>query len=125
MKKTRSISIINWTARIIGTLFVAFPLFFFIGYLVEGLHKTGPGLDTYMIITFIVWGIGLAGLLLAIWKPGTGGLISLIGFIVFNILAALNPKPDAGYSIVLLIFLLPSILYLIFWWQNKSANDIS
>lgn len=125
MKKTTSNSAINWAARIIGTLFVAFPLFFFIGYLVEGLHKTGPGLDTYMIITFIVWGIGLAGLLLAIWKPGTGGLISLLSFIVFNILAALHPNPDAKYSIVLLIFLLPSILYLIFWWQNKSANDIS
>ena len=72
MKKTTSNSAINWAARIIGTLFVAFTLFFAIGYLLDGWNKIGPGLETYTIITFIVWGIGLAGLLLAIWKPGTG-----------------------------------------------------
>jgi hypothetical protein len=121
MKKTKSINIIRWTALIIGTLLVVFVVFFFIGSLLEGRNKPGPGLDTYTIITFVVWGIGLAGLLLAIWKPGIGGLISLLSFIVFNILAAFNPNPDSSYTVVLLIFLLLSILFLIFWWFNKSS----
>jgi hypothetical protein len=121
MKKMKSINIIRWTASIIGTLMVAFTLIFFIGSILEGRNKPGPGLDTYTIITFVVWGIGLAALLLAIWKPGIGGLFSLFSFIVFNILVAVNPDPDSSYTFVLLIFLLPSILFLLFWWLKKSA----
>lgn len=124
MKKTTSISIINWTARIIGTLMVAFTLLIGIGEMLEGQNKPGPGLDTYTIITFVVWGIGLAGLLFAIWKPGTGGLISLVSFIVFNILVAVNTNPDSTFNAVLLLFLLPSILFLLVWWLKKT-NRIS
>jgi hypothetical protein len=115
MKKTTSISIINWMARIIGTLMVAFTLIIGIGEMLEGQSRPGPGLDTYTIIIFVVWGLGLAGLLFAIWKPGTGGLISLVSFIVFNILAAVNPNPDSSYTAVLLLFLVPSILFLFVW----------
>jgi len=113
MKKTTSSSIINWTARILGTLMVAFTLFIGIGEMLEGQNKTDPSLDTFTIITFIVWGIGLAGLLYAIWKPGTGGLISFVSFIVFNILVAVNP--NSTFTAVLLLFLLPSILFLLAW----------
>ena len=119
MKKTTSIRIIRWTARIIGTLIVAFTLFFFIGSMLEGHNKHGSGLDTYTIITFVVWGMGLAGLLFAMLKPGIGGLISLLSFIAFNILAAANPNPDSSYPIVLLIFLIPSILFLLLWWLKN------
>jgi hypothetical protein len=69
MKKTTSISIINWTACIIGTLMIAISLFIGIGEMLEGQNKPGPGLDTYTIITFAVWAIGLAG---------PGGLISFL-----------------------------------------------
>ena len=124
MKRTTSISIVNWTARIIGILMVALTLFIVIGEMLEGHKKPGPGLDTYTIITFIVWGIGLAGLLFAIWKPGTGGLISFVSFIVFNILVAVNPNPDSTYTAVLLLFLLPSILFLLVW-SLKKTNKIS
>ena len=120
MKITNSISIINWTARIIATLMVAFTLFIGIGEMLEGQNKPRPGLDNYTIITFVVWGIGLAGLLFALWKPGTGGLISLLSFIVFNILVAVNPNPDSTYTAVLLIFLLPSILFILVWWLQKQ-----
>ena len=125
MNKPSSNRILLWAARIIGTAMVAFTLFFFIGYLIEGRHKTGPGPDIYTIIIFVVWGIGLAGLLLALWKPGTGGFISLLGFIAFNILAAVNPNPDSRYTIVLLLFFLPSILFLMYWWLKKTSNKIS
>ncbi len=125
MKKTTSISIIRWTASIIGIFIVGFTLLFGIGYLVEGWNNPGPGLPTSTIITFVVWGIGLSGLILALWKPGIGGLFSLLILIVFNILVAVSPVPDSRYSPVLLIFLLPSILFLVYWWLNKSPNKIS
>ncbi len=121
MKKTTSISIIHWTASIIGILMVAFTLFMFIGSILEGRDRSGPGLDTFTIITFVFWSIGLAGLLFAIWKPGTGGIISLLSFIVFNILVAVNPNPDSRYTAVILLFFLPSILFLLVWWLKRSS----
>lgn len=123
MKEATSIRIIFWTARIIGTLLVAFTLIFFIGTMLEGRNQPGPGLDNYTIITFVVWGLGLAGLLLAIWKPGTGGLISLLSLVVLNILVAVHPNPDSHYTPVLLLFIIPSILFLLAWWLNKNQAE--
>lgn len=99
---------------------VAFTLYIGIGEMLEGQNKPGPGLDTYTIITFIVWVIGLAGLVFAMWKPGAGGLISLVSLIVFNILVAVNPNPDSGYTAVLLLYLLPAILFLSGWWLKDK-----
>ena len=122
MKKTTSISSIRWTASIIGIFMIGFTLLFWIGSLLEGWNKPGPGLGTYTIIIFVFWGLGLAGLLFAIWKPGIGGLFSLLSFIVFNILAAVNTTPGSRYMGVLLIFLLPSVLFLADWWLTESSN---
>jgi hypothetical protein len=118
MKNKTLLSVVLWTARIVGTLIVFFTLFIGIGEMLEGQNKPGLGLDNSTIITFVVWGIGLAGLLFAMWKPGTGGLISLLSFIVFIILVAVNP--DSTYKAVLLIFLLPSILFILAWWLKKQ-----
>ena len=120
MEKTKLINSIRWTAGIIGTLIVALTLFFFIGYLIEGRNKPAPSFDISTILTFVVWGIGLAGLLVALWKPGLGGLISFLSFIAFNVMVALSPNPDSHYSVVLLIFLLPSILFLLFWGLKSN-----
>ncbi len=121
MKKATSISIIRWTTNIIAIFIVGFVLLFGIGYLIEGWNKPGPGLPTSVIITFVIWGIGLSGLIFALWKPGIGGLFSLFWLIIFNIRVALSPN----YSPVLLIFLIPSILFLVYWWLKKSSNKTS
>ena len=121
MVKTKSNNALHLTASIIAIVIVALTLLIGIGEMFEGQKKPGPGLDNYTIITFVVWAIGLAGLLLAIWKRGMGGLISFISIIIFNILVAVNPNPESMYTPMLLIFLLPSILFIISWWQNKSS----
>ena len=120
MKKYAAVSFFRWTSGIFGILIVALTLFFFVGSILEGRGKPGPNFSTSTLLTFVVWGLGLAGLLFAIWKPGIGGLFSLISFIVFNLMVAFNPNPDSRYSFVLLIFLLPSILFLVFWWLKES-----
>jgi hypothetical protein len=126
MKNKVLLNIIRWLARIIGTLMVIIVLAFFIGYIIEGLNKPGPGLEPYNIIVFVVWGTGLAALLLAWWKEGLGGIISLLCFIIVNILAAVNPVPGSSYTYILLFFLLPSILFLLYWWlKRNSLNKIS
>ena len=130
MKNTTTISIVRWTARIIGTLIVAFTLFIFIGEMLEGYNKHGAAawdtFDTLIIITFTFWGAGLAGLILALWKEGLGGIVSLVGFLIFIFLVGINPKPDVHFMYVLLIYPIPSVLYLCYWWSTrKSSNEIS
>jgi hypothetical protein len=126
MKNITGVGIIRWTARIIGTLTVAFTIFFLIGSLLEEPHGSASGtFDTLMIITFSFWGAGLAGLIFALWKEGLGGIISLVSFIVFNLLVATNSKPDSRYSFILLVFIIPSVLYLYYWLlTRKSSNKI-
>jgi peptidoglycan/LPS O-acetylase OafA/YrhL len=123
MKHSTINSIISWTARIIGTLMVIFTLLIGIGELLEEHRGPNPGLNTFTIILFIVWGAALAGLVLALWKEGLGGIISLVAFIVFNILVAINPTPDSWYPFGLLLFLVPSILYLVYWWLERDSSN--
>ena len=111
-------TIIRWTARITGLLMVIFTLLIGIGELLQG----NSSLNTYTIIMFVVWGIGLAGLILAIWKEALGGIISLFSFIIFNVLVAVNPTPGSRYIFGLLLFMIPSILYLVYWWLERDSS---
>lgn len=122
MKHFTLISIIRWAARITGTLMVIFVLIFAVGNFIEGLDKPKPDYNTYTIVIFIIWGTGLAGLILALWKEGLGGIISLLCFIVFNILTAVNTTPGSSYTYVLLLFMIPSILYLVYWLLEKNSS---
>ena len=128
MKNIGLMNTIRWSARITGALLTLICLIFFIGYAIEDLNKSvpDPGLELYNVILFIAWGIGLAALILGWWKEGLGGIISFISFIIFNILAAVNPVPGSGYTIILLIFFIPSILFITYWWlKRKSLNNAS
>jgi len=117
------INVMRWAARILGALMVVFVLIFAIGSFMEGLNKQGAGLDAYTVITFVVWGVGLAGLILAWRNERLGVFISLAGFVVFNILAAVNPNPDSSYTFVLLLFLIPSVLYVSCWWLEGKIQS--
>lgn len=127
MKTTITISIVRWTARIIGTLIVIFTLFIGIGEMLEDYNKPGSAafdtFDTLMIITFTFWGAGLAGLILALWKEGLGGIVSLLSFIIFIFLVGINPKPDVRFMYSLFIFLIPSVLYIYCWWLTKKTTN--
>ncbi len=122
MKNRVLMNIIRWSARIIGTLIVAFTLFMGIGEMIEGSKSAVSEINLDVIIIFAVWGLGLLGLLLALWKEGLGGLISLLCFVIFNILTAVSP--ESGYTYILLLFMIPSVLYLLYWWlKRKSIKD--
>jgi hypothetical protein len=126
MKDKLLMNIIRWSARILGTLMVAFTLLIVIGEMLEGRNRSSSEPNIYNIISFVVWGIGLSGLILALWKEGLGGTISFLCLIILNILIAMNPTPGSSYSYVFLLFMLPSILYLLYWWlKRKSSIKIS
>ena len=75
-----------------------------------------------MLLIFVIWGIALAGLVLALWKEGLGGSISLGSYILVYILNLFNKEASMrGNAItIFLIFSIPSILYLVYWKLNKD-----
>jgi hypothetical protein len=110
-------------ARISGTILAAVILLVAIAIALDSAGKPGPGLSTYNTILFMFMGLGTAGLILALWKECWGAIVSLLGFLVFNSLAAVNPTPGSGYTILLLLPIVPSILYLYWCWLNKQPKD--
>jgi hypothetical protein len=126
--KKNPYNLLRWIARISGSLIVIFTLFMFIGEFIEGQQKQpGLNLSTYspIILTmFVIWGIALAGLVLALWKEGLGGFISLVSYILVYILNLFNKDASMrGSAIIITVFLIlsiPSILYLVYWKLNKD-----
>lgn len=126
MKKRNPYNWLRWIARITGILIVAFTLFFFIGEIIEGQQRhAGSALASYtplILIIFVIWGIALVGLVLALWKEGLGGIISLISYMLVYILNLFNKEASmrGNAIIIFLIFSIPSILYLVYWKLNKD-----
>ena len=125
MKTTKTISIIRWTARIVGTLLVLLTILIGVGQMLESYNRNGAAaldtFDTLMIITFVFWIAGLAGLILALWKEGLGGISSLLSFIIFIFLLGINPKSNFIYG--LFIYMIPSVLYVYCWWLTKKPSN--
>lgn len=124
MKTKKQYAILRWTARTIGTLLVVFTLFMATGEMLDGYHRTGRiSFETFNgleIVTFIFWFLGLAGLIWAWWKEGAGGFFSLICLVIFLILVKSNP--EAHFASLLLVFLFPSVLYILYWRLTKKAG---
>jgi hypothetical protein len=125
MKKKQPYNGIKWTARITGTLLVVFTLVFGIASFIDGMNRNNgspSSLSTLIIILFIIWGIALTGLIIALWKEGMGGVISLGSFILMYILNLFNTEASirGGAFPIFFIFSIPSILYLCYWKLTKD-----
>ncbi len=125
-KPDSSFNTIRWVARISGTLMVAFTLFMAIGSFIEGYHRNSSQssypFDTITTITFVFAGIGLMGLIIALWREGLGSIISLSALVIFIALVAFNP--EIHFSFILLIILFPGILYLAYWLNAAKSKNM-
>ncbi len=111
------------TARIVGTLWVLICLFLFIGYSLEGSQRNS-GIssqpDILGIMVVICMGLALVGLIIAWWKAGLGGLISLIGFLLAGTFLIIDPKLD--FSPIFFIIFIPTALYLAYWNETRISR---
>ena len=122
-KKTPSKSSLQ-TARIIGTIWASLYLVAIVfGYLeniqIKPGHVSTPDFLLIPIVACLL--IAVTGLIIAWWRAGIGGFISLFAFITAEVLSLIDPK----FIFPLLLFaisLLPSILYLIYWWKVKKSS---
>jgi hypothetical protein len=125
LKKNPSSKTLGLTARITAILWVFIFLFFGIGYYLEGLQRHAGEApkppDKLGIVVVVSINIALAGLIVGWWREGLGGFISLFGFILAGILVIIDPLLDFNIIFFLLI-LLPTFLYLAYWWDNKKST---
>ncbi len=125
LKKTGN-NVERWIARILGLLLTAFAVFMAVGYMIEG-HQKHPdapflgGVSPLIILIFIVWGIGLFGLLLGWWKEKLGGFLSLACFILVFILNLFNSEVPSRIAalIPMVIFSIPSLLFISCWYSSR------
>jgi len=112
-------------ARIIGTLWVLICIFLFVGYYLEGIQRNAGAPskppDVFGIVIVISLSIALCGLIIAWWREGIGGFISLFGIIIAGALLIIDPKLDFSLP-VFSILSVPSILYLSYWWLAEKSN---
>ena len=108
--------ILRWSARILGTLEAGFLIYLAYDQLIKGLINQGTsafitliGGQYFLAVTLT---IAFIGLIIAYWKEGLGGGISLTSFIVLFI-----GWSDFHVNFILGMVLasLPAILYFTYW----------
>lgn len=113
------LKIIRWTARIIAVLF-AIILFF--SFTVEDMNPLSINPQDYFFLS--LWVLIPIGYLIGLWKEGLGGLISVVS--ILTLIIILLTREGHYYSfyfyLILSVFLIPSILYLTYWYFNKTIK---
>lgn len=123
--KNAGLNRIRWIARITGTLLAVFILIFVSLSVAGEVKETGFTYSLAQILTFIFWGIAMLGLLLALWKEGLGGIISLSCLAMMFISGLFEPEANKEMMFwVVIILAVPGILYTHFWWESKKKMDI-
>jgi hypothetical protein len=125
VKKRNPYNWLRWIARITGTLMVLFFLFWMGGEIIEGRGRPHTSFDFQAWTFFGIWSIATAGLVLALWKEGLGGIISLVSYFLVFYLSS-NNTANGDYIITsgivitgFLVFLTGLILAL--WNENLGA----
>ena len=119
-KKPVWLKIIRWTARIIA---MPFAIIFFILFTTTDMNPLLINQHDYFIQ--ILWILIPIGFLVGLWKDGLGGLISLVSTLTLIITFIMKEGHRNIFYyiyIILIILLFPSILYLIYWYFNKTIK---
>ena len=113
----KTTKIIRLTARIWGSLILAFVLLFVLGYM---FGDEGLGLEDSSnreIITFILFPVSsIIGLSIAFKNEKIGGLITILGII--GLLIMRSDLISNPYIIIGIVP--PGILYLVYWLRTKK-----
>lgn len=115
-KQKRSHLIVLWSARVFGSLILAFLLFFLLAH-IFGEGEVGNGFrNTREVITFLFFPISIViGLSIAFKWEGLGGIITILGMTGLFVL-----RPDLLKAIFIMIPLIPGVLYVSYWLMNKT-----
>ena len=116
--RPKGLIILLWSARITGTLILAFLLFMVFAH-VFGESHSGEGFrDWKEIAAFICFPISsIIGLGMALKWEGIGGIVTIIGMITLIIL-----RPDILVAFLVLTPIVPGFLYAFYWAYTRELR---
>ena len=121
--KKRITSIILLTARIWGSISLAFLVFMVGAHVIGSLTGGEDGLgftstsEIFQFLLFFPAGT-IIGLSIALKWPGLGGLITVGGMIGFHII-----RPDLIFNPMIDGLMAPGLLYLIYWYLSRGQKE--
>ena len=112
----KTLNIILFSARFLGTITIVFLLYMTIGELIGSNEDKSRLTSSSDIVSLLLFPIStIVGLLVAYKWEGTGGLITVLGMITLHIL-----RPDLASNLLISAFAIPGLLYIIYAvWSKK------
>ena len=129
-RKNVAITVIRWSARILGLIIAGFFLLMFIGESLQS-NSLPKALEPFAAIGLALMGIYIVGMLLALKWERVGvflGMAALGGFYVILFLGLLPGNVSGGFSIkgilnpFFIVFWLPFLLYLLCWGLERHER---
>ncbi|NNC94688.1 MAG: hypothetical protein HKN92_03940 [Chitinophagales bacterium] len=109
---------ILWLARILGSLYLAFALFFLLAHMFGEEESMSGFQNTKEILTFMCFPVTvIVGLAIAYKWEGLGGFIAAAGMAGLYML-----RPELISNYFMAIPLLPALLYITYWWLSKKMG---
>jgi len=112
--------VIRWTARVWAVGSIGLILAFIIG---EGFNPSQVKATEWLGLLFFPAGV-CAGMILAWWKEGLGGSITVGSLLIFYMihLATAGTFPKGG---AWLAFAAPGFLFLLCWYRSRKRNSVT
>lgn len=112
------VKIFFWTARITGSLLLAFVLFFLLAHIFGDKEAPLKEMSVDDMMAFALFPLGfVVGLILAYKWEGLGGLISIGSMAVLFFV-----RSDLASQPVMLSLTLPGLLYLSYWYLSRKES---
>lgn len=112
-------NMIRWTARILSVVSIAVVLSFMVG---EGFDYTRIKTTEWILFLFFPFGISL-GMILAWWREGVGGIITVSSLIMFYV-THLIIAGRFPHGLAFLVFAIPGFLFLLCWYRTRTIDKI-
>ena len=119
MKNQKLAYSLRWTARISGSLMLAFVLFFLLAR-IFGQNESGDGIqDSKEMIIFLLFPVSTVIRLPLAWKwEGLVGIITTAGMTGLFIL-----RPKLISNLFMAISIFPGLLFITYWLMMKNKNE--
>lgn len=123
---TKSVLVLRWVARILGTILVLFVLSQFIpAFIRKGGHINVSHPGHYVMMAS--FGLAQVGILMAWRWEGIGGFLAVFGVIVsilLNIFWVQGPRM-VQTIVAFMFWLIPSFFFIYCWWKTRGESQQS
>jgi hypothetical protein len=120
MSQAKLTDVIRWTARILSVVSICVVLLFMTG---EGFNPVRIKPTEWILFLFFPFGISL-GMILAWWREGIGGGITLGSLAMFYVVhLAISGRFPNGWAF--LVFTIPGFLFLLSWYRARKIGNVA